>query len=292
MTNTPLKTVGRPRQNPSKTQSPADRQRAYRKRAKANASAMAAPRFVIFSSYGNDSCALIQYAYENNLEDVAVVYTDTQWSASGWGDRVNNMEKWVGSLGFRAERINSIGFMQLAREKKGFPSQQFQWCSYRLKIEPGMKWLENHDPYKRAICLVGVRREESQSRVNFPSFLLNSGNHGGRAMVAPLVDFTEEDRNAFLKRAGIEPLEHRSRECLCINSNRQDMRQFTSDDIVKISDAETEIGRTLFRPHRHQGATGIHQVMRWAQSDRAKYTENDDEIDEDINGCEAGWCDI
>lgn len=151
-----------------------------------------------------------------------------------------------------------------------------------------MKWLEANDPHKRAICLVGVRREESQSRANFPAFLLNSGNHGGRAMAAPLVDFTVSDRNAFLKRAGIEPLQHRSRECLCINSNRMDMREFTSDDIERISVAEAEIGRTLYRPHRHQGASGIHEVMRWAQAERGKYAANDDEAD----GCEAGWCGI
>ncbi len=39
-------------------------------------------RFVIFASYGNDSVALIQWAREWKLEDVAVVYSDTGWASA------------------------------------------------------------------------------------------------------------------------------------------------------------------------------------------------------------------
>lgn len=45
-------------------------------------------RFVIFSSYGNDSCALIQWAHEWQLEGVAVVYSDTGWATVGWEARI------------------------------------------------------------------------------------------------------------------------------------------------------------------------------------------------------------
>ena len=36
---------------------------------------------VIFASYGNDSIALIQWAHERDLTDVAVAYSDTGWGA-------------------------------------------------------------------------------------------------------------------------------------------------------------------------------------------------------------------
>lgn len=253
-------------------------------------SEMTPPRFVIFSSYGNDSCALIQWAHENNLEGVAVVYSDTGWSSSEWEDRALRLEAWAFlDLGFDTYRTSSIGFADLAREKRGFPTQQYQWCSYRLKIEPAARWLDQMDPTKQAICLVGVRREESQGRATFPEYLPRSENHGGRFMLAPLVRWAGEDRDALLRRAGVQPLPHRSMECFpCVNSNRGDLRLLAKDPgtTAKVDALEIEIGRPLFRPHRHMGAKGIHEVLRWAESERGKFVPPE----EDISGCETGFC--
>lgn len=255
-------------------------------------------RFIIFASYGNDSCALIQWAHEMELDGVTVVYSDTGWAAAGWSQRVEKMEAWARSLGFRTDRTKSIGFMGLAAEKRGFPTQRYQWCSYRLKIEPGIRWLTENDPDRRAVCLVGVRQEESEDRASFPVWLVKSGNHGGRFMLAPFAEKTTEERDVFLRRAGIEPLPHRSRECKCINSNKTDLRFFTEEDIREIEAAEAAIGRPLFRPHRHMGATGIREMMKWAHSERGKYVppmqpepEPDDGLpDEDMFGCSKEWC--
>jgi hypothetical protein len=246
-------------------------------------------RFVIFSSYGNDSCALIQWAHEWNLEGVAVVYSDTGWATEGWSARVAEKEEWARGLGFTPYRTSSIGFRELARQKKGFPTQRYQWCSYVLKIEPGMRWLEDNDPHKSAICIVGARRAEAadplSTRATFPEYLVRSENHGGRMMLAPMVDFNEAARNALLIRAGVEPLPHRSGECKCINSNKADIKRFSEGDIAVINDAESEIGRPLFRPHRHMGATGIYEMVRWANSPRGKY-----EPEPEAETCNAAWC--
>ena len=171
------------------------------------------PRFVIFSSYGNNSVALIQWAHREELEDVVVVYSETGWAAKTWAARVERLEAWVRGLGYRTSRTTSIGFRQLALNKKAFPTQQFQWCSYALKIEPGERWLAENDPDYRAVCLVGVRREEGPDRAEFPRFLLRSGSHGARVMVAPMADWSEATRDSFLKMAGVQPLPHRSMEC-------------------------------------------------------------------------------
>lgn len=254
-------------------------------------------RFIIFSSYGNDSCAVIQWAHEQNLEGVCVVYSDTGWAASGWRQRVEEKEAWARSLGFRTARTQGINFAELAREKKGFPTQRYQWCSYRLKIEPGMRWLQENDPDCRAVVLVGVRQEESAERSDFPAWLARSENHGGRVMLAPFATATAAERDTVLARAGIVPLPHRSRECKCINSNKADMRFFTAEDIDDIRQLETEMGRPLFRPHRHMGAHGIDEMMKWAHSPRGQYrpptdtqtTEDDGLPDEDMLGCTRGW---
>lgn len=255
-------------------------------------------RFVIFVSYGNDSVALIQWAHEQSLEGVAVVFTDTGWAAEGWMERVERCEEWVRSLGFTPYRTSSIGFRELARQKKGFPTQRYQWCSYVLKIEPGQRWLEQYDPDARAVCLIGVRREESAGRVDFPEWLPRSENHGGRVVIAPFATWTAEQRNVLIERAGFEVLPHRSRECKCINSNRTDMRRFTDVDWQDIADIEAEIGKTMFRPHRHMGAKGAAEVRKWATSKRGQYQPPDladaippdDLPDEDMTGCKPGWC--
>lgn len=271
------------------------------------------PRFVIFSSYGNDSVALIQWAREQELRDVAVVFSDTKWAAPWWMNRVEQLEWWVESLGggFWTDRTSSMGFVELARFKKAFPTQQYQWCSYVLKIEPGERWLAENDPSGRAVCLTGVRREESDARVDFPRFLARSMNHGGRVMLTPFADFSEEERDALLLRAGVTPLPHRSMECgPCINSNRSDIQALTEAEVSKLEDLEADMNRefgptrkgkprTFFRPHRHMGAVGIREVVAWAHSPRGKFKSrhpSDDDLTEDLPperdalACANGYC--
>lgn len=270
------------------------------------------PRFVIFSSYGNDSVALIQWAYQAGLRDVAVVFSDTKWASPEWMERVHRLEWWVEGLGngFWTDRTTSIGFVELARQKKAFPTQQFQWCSYILKIEPGERWLTENDPDRRAVCLVGVRREESESRKSFPHHLANSGNHGGRVMLAPFSELSENERDELLKRAGVTPLPHRSMECApCINSNRADIRALSEREIDSLEELERDMNdrfgptkngkpRTFFRPHRHMGAVGIREVKRWADAPRGKFVpktpyedDNSEDLPEqDLLNCNNGYC--
>lgn len=269
------------------------------------------PRFVIFSSYGNDSIALIQWCHEQGLRDVIVVYSDTNWSAPWWRERVRERERWVHRLGFWTSRTRSIGFRELAYQKKAFPTQQYQWCSYILKIEPAERWMRENDPGERAVCLVGVRREESQARSTFPRYLLMSANHGDRTMIAPLADTGESDRDGLLSRAGVDPLPHRSMECSpCINSNRADIQALTEESIREVEDLEGDMNdrfgltrngkpRTFFRPHRHGGAVGIREVVKWARSKRGQYRpsepikfDTDDDLpEENLMGCDTfGGC--
>jgi len=152
-----------------------------------------------------------------------------------------------------------------------------------------MRWLEQHDPHKSAICVVGARRAEAadplSTRAKFPEYLVRSENHGGRMMLAPMVDYDAATRDALLVRAGIKPLPHRSGECKCINSNKADMRRFSEADVLEIAAAEAEIGRPMYRPHRHMGATGIDEVIRWAHSARGKF-----EREPEAEICNSGWC--
>jgi 3'-phosphoadenosine 5'-phosphosulfate sulfotransferase (PAPS reductase)/FAD synthetase len=256
------------------------------------------PGFVIFASYGNDSVALIQWCANRKLPGVAVLYNDTGWARDDWGKRVENLEQWVKNLGFSPYRTQSIGLEQLVRDKKGWPRQGYQFCTSELKIRPTLKWLDEHDPGKQAWCLIGVRRAESANRSNFPQFTAKSPNHGDRDLLAPIVKYSDERRDQLLKQAGVEPLPHRSMECFpCINSNRRDLQELAHDEkrIAEIEAIEASMGitskgkpRTMFRPYRYMGATGIREVVRWSEAKHGKFDPDDGTGDD----CTTGYCGI
>ncbi len=249
------------------------------------------PDYVLFASYGNDSVGLIQWAHERELANVAVLYNETGWAAADWEGRVREREQWVSSLGFTPFRTTSIGMEALVREKRGWPRQGMQFCTQRLKLEPTQVWLAQQDADGVATCLVGVRREESAIRRAFPEWTESSEAHGGRSLWAPLVNTTEAERDALVRRAGIEPLPHRSMECSpCVNSNKADIIATAEADIAKTDRIELDLGHTaagkprvMFRPAKHMGAVGIREIYRWAQSGRGEY-------EPPRAGCDSGMC--
>lgn len=244
---------------------------------------------VISSSYGNDSVAMIQWAHEAGLPDVHVLFIDTGWAATGWLDRVSKAEEWVKSLGFNAVRLTpEVQFEELMRSKKGFPSQRYQWCSVHLKGVPFLGWIDEADKECKATVLIGKRRDESPERADTAEFIASSEYHGGRRVWHPLFLHTDADRNALLKRAGFEPLPHRSRECSpCINSNRADLRLLDETDIAKVEALESEVGKTMFRPARHNGAVGVRKVIAWASASPGTYNEAQDDL---FSECSSGYC--
>lgn len=252
---------------------------------------MSKPEHVLFVSWGNDSIALMQWAHEKGLRGVVCAYGDTGWSDKEWISRVSAGEKAAQAYGFATTRIPSVGMQRLVQIRKGWPSNQYQFCTKELKIKPALAWLDSVDPEKNAVCLIGVRREESKRRASFPEWVEESEGHGGRSLWAPLVRFSTAERDALLSRAGFEPLATRSMECHpCVNANRADLRTLSDDRVVEIEQMEKSLGvtskgnpRYMFRPGRFCGAKGIREVKRWADSERGQY-------DPDGGGCDSGWC--
>jgi hypothetical protein len=98
-------------------------------------------------------------------------------------------------------------------------------------------------------------------------------------LVHPLYAHTEADRDALLRRAGFEPLPHRSRECdPCVNANRADFRRLADADIAKAAALEAEIGRPMFRSAKHSGAAGIQQVVERAKYSRGQFDPRQEDL--------------
>jgi len=250
---------------------------------------------VLCVSYGNDSIALMQYAYESGIRDVSVLFNDTGWAAPEWMDRVDVGELLARKYGFAPHRTASIGMEALVKRKKAWPRQGMQFCTEELKITPTQKWLADNDPNCMAVLYNGKRRAESANRANIPLYVYPGESPLNRFTVSPLYLHSDEERNALIERAGFEILPHRSMECApCINSNRADIVALPESVISEIERLETEMGhtrkgkpRTLFRPYRHMKATGIREVVRWAKSKRGKFKLDDGN---GTAGCDSGMC--
>lgn len=167
------------------------------------------PTYVISVSYGNDSLAMIQWAHEASLSffgRVVVAYCDTGWAAPGWDHRVRLGEAFAHALGFETVRLSSIGMEELVRIKKGFPSNQHQFCTAHLKGVPFLDWLDKVDTDFKTTVMVGKRRAESLKRADTPEYVEGSEYHGGRRLWHPLYLHSDEERDALLDLAGIPML--------------------------------------------------------------------------------------
>ncbi len=139
-----------------------------------------APCYVISVSYGNDSLALLQLAKEEALEGVHVVYCDTGWAHSSWAKRMKDGKRFAEECGFTVHHIKGDeSFTDMVIRKKGFPSQQFQFCSGILKGLPFLEWCDEFDPDREAVILIGKRKSESQARKDTPTHEWGDEYHGG-----------------------------------------------------------------------------------------------------------------
>lgn len=269
------------------------------------------PKYIIFSSGGNDSIAVIatlsatlRLTPKGKRAEVHVIYQDTGWGAPGWPDRIKQVEAWCSELGFTHHTQVSEGFANLVRtegNRKGeppgrFPTGQQKFCTRHLKIIPSEALLAELDPEGDAICLVGVRRAESERRRFTPVFVPVSINHGNRPMWNILAEMSDEQRDAVIETTPIEFLPHRSDECFpCIFSNRSDLRRLTPDAVDRVRDLEQEVGKVMFRPKAYAGAVGIDEIMRWAHSERGQFkpavpVEGAKEEGNDDPNCDSDWC--
>ncbi len=143
--------------------------------------------------------------------------------------------------------------------------------------------------------MVGIRREESSRRSQWPEWVDESDKHGGRELWSPLVRMTKLERDEIIDRAGIPVLPYRSRECFpCVNSSKMDLRALKQADVDKVASLEAEMGvgkrsgkpKYMFRAAKCGGAEGLVEVIKWAS--HTKYIEGQDDLFG--GGCDSGFC--
>jgi len=216
--------------------------------------------YVIFGNYGNATLALIQWAYEQALNDVTVVHAETGWAAEDWAAHVSKAQALVSDYGFNIHSLKGPkGFADFVKNRRSFPNNQFQWCPNLLKGLPLLMWLDNIDPACEATIILGKRRSASRANFQLPEFIEESVHYGGRQVWYPLYVHNEADFFSLITRTGFEILAHRSLECEpCIHNTALDFQRLRPAALARTAALEEQIGSPMF-------AEPIKEVVRHYQ---------------------------
>ena len=217
--------------------------------------------YVIPANFGNDSIALIQWAFEQKLAPLTVTYVETGWAAPEWAKRVERCQAWVKSLGFTFVLLKpKADFPALVREQNGFPTRKFQWCAGFLKGLPLLAWLDQaeNDPSCTATIVLAHRRTASRHKANLAEFIEESEHYGERKVWHPLFAHSLEARDQLIQRAGFEILKHRSLECdPCVNSDACDVTRMSNDTLAKMHALETEMNQKMLDPEAYKPTKNV-----------------------------------
>jgi 3'-phosphoadenosine 5'-phosphosulfate sulfotransferase (PAPS reductase)/FAD synthetase len=207
--------------------------------------------YFIFGNYGDNTIAVIQFAFIQQLNDVTVINIDTGWGASAWEERVEKGKQLAKGYGFKTMTLRSShDFEQLVIDRNSFPSAKYKWCTLFLKALPFLRWLDTIDERCEGTIVLGSRREESRARVNLAEFIEESEHYGDRRVWYPLFNTALKERDALIIQSGLEVLHHSSRECdPCIHSSLGDIHKLDREKIDRITKLEQKIGQPMFHPN-------------------------------------------
>lgn len=225
--------------------------------------------YVIFGNGGDNTAALIQWAYEQKLTNVYVINIDTGWAHELWYQRIAAVKALAVNYGMNARTlVSKLTFPQLILDRQQFPSKKFQWCVSFLKALPLLTWLDEIDPTAQAIILLGSRRADSRIRLNLAYTIESSEFYGGRKVCYPLCDYNDSQRDELIHRSGLAKLNHRSLECEpCIYSTCSEISKLSLQKITIIKDIENTINSSFFNPADFNGASGIEDIVQIANHD-------------------------
>ena len=222
---------------------------------------------IIFGNYGDGSIALIQWAYENALQEVVVCHVDTGLASTSeeWQLQLKKGVMLAQDYGFATEVLPAVmTWSELVLKRKTFPSAQFQWCAGWLKGLAFSEYLDEVDSSCLATIILPKHVTRARGDVVLQEWESHSPHFGDRRVWQPLYNVNNNDFYELIHRAGFSPLYHRSLECApCIHSTPNDLSQLTLSDQNRVAALEHSLNQSLFVV---DGAQGIAAVVEWAHN--------------------------
>ena len=89
---------------------------------------------IIIANYGNESLALIQWAWQQAMPNLLVLSVDTGWEAQDWQAHRLQVFRWMEERNIIYQHLNAqLTMAESILDRKQFPSKKFQWCAPFLK---------------------------------------------------------------------------------------------------------------------------------------------------------------
>ena len=231
-------------------------------------------KHIIYGNYGDATIALIQWTYENNIQDVTVCHMQTGSASSRleWQQQIDQGQALAKRYGFEVKTLSSVyTFSELVLKKKAFPSAQFQWCAPWLKGVALLEWLDDIDAACQATLLLPKHTVYSHQDIIVHEREPHSPHFGERQVWHPLYNISAEDFYALIQRAEFTPLYHRSLECApCIHSTVPDLTRLTEIDQDRVAVLEQQLATNLFAKEAYGDTQGIRRVVEWAKTQSEK----------------------
>ncbi|MDA7742383.1 phosphoadenosine phosphosulfate reductase family protein [Francisellaceae bacterium] len=224
---------------------------------------------VIITNFGDDSIALIQWAYEQKLEELHILSVDTGWEASTWHQRIQDSAQWVKTLGIKHEHLQpQATFPENVMARQRFPNKKFHWCPSFVKGLAILDWLEMHDESYEATILLANRKDMVPGSL-LEEFIEEHEHYDDRKVWHPLYALTEIQRNQLITKTPLAVLNHRSLECQpCIYNSANDFQSLSDEDCERVVKLEDIIKAPMFHPMDHQNAQNVAEIRAQALKEK------------------------
>lgn len=202
---------------------------------------------VLIANYGNESLALIQWAIEQELENILVLSVDTAWQSVAWENHLTLVFDYLKKAGLAYQHIvPKSQFIDAVKDRGSFPSSKFQWCAPFLKGLPLNDALDDFDFSGQAILYLPKMKMTSKANASLISGESNE-HYQDRIVNYPLLDFSLSQRDELINNAGFMPLSHRSDECFpCIHARKGDIERADLQDKKRLDLLEKQLNKKMF----------------------------------------------
>jgi 3'-phosphoadenosine 5'-phosphosulfate sulfotransferase (PAPS reductase)/FAD synthetase len=240
-------------------------------------------KILVQFSGGKDSLASLIWAKEKFGNNIIAVFCDTKWEHEDTYKHINQVIEKIGVELITLTSKKHDGFVDMAVNKKRFPSTKARFCTEELKVKPFIDYIL--DLSEDVIIIQGIRSDESLSRSKmeaecsfFKYYFEPYGNDkNGKPktysyrkkeiekfvskytndVIRPIFTWSAENVFEYIHSNGFEanPLYKRGFGrvgCMpCIMARKSELKAILENEpeyFDRILEAEKKVGRTFFPP--------------------------------------------
>lgn len=209
--------------------------------------------YIVSFSGGKDSTATWLYLAKTlGLPHVITCFADTGWEHPKTYEYLDYLETVMGPI---VRLKPDLGFVELAKKKKRFPSARARFCTEYLKMKPAKAWLKAEfeagrlDP-ANVVQVSGIRHEESPARAKMAEYV-EIDDYYKLPQWRPIIAWTWQEVFAIHDQYGVEPnplYKLGMGRVGCMPPELAEIARRFPEVVEKVNEAEVEVGTSFFGP--------------------------------------------